>query len=1122
MADNLTQRYDDDDTNESLPIRLVDIGGVLHAVSILADSAGTLWDTVPVSAASLPLPTGASTEALQTTGNTALAAIQTSVELLDNAVSGNELQVDIVGALPAGTNNIGDVDVLSVIPGTGATNLGKAADSAAGATDTGVAPLAVRDDALSALTPAEGDYAPLRVDATGALWTAISGTVTVGSHAVTNAGTFAVQVDGAALTALQLIDDAVYTGGTGTPSKGIGVLGSDGTNPQFISVNSSGHVNIADGGNAITVDGTVAVSGTVTVDLGVNNDVTVTGSVTANAGTNLNTSALALESGGNLAAAATSLATLDNIVSGSEAQVDIVAALPAGTNNIGDVDVASIAAGDNNIGNVDIVTVPADPFGANADAASATGSISAKLRFIASTGIPITGTVTVGSHAVTNAGTFAVQAAQSGTWTVDLGATDNAVLDAIAASLAGTLTVGSHAVTNAGTFAVQVDGSALTALQLLDDVVYVDDADWTATTSKHTLIGGVYQSAPGTITDGDTGPLRVNANGALHVAIVSGAGSGGTASDDDADFTAGTTSGTPTMGVYESSPSTVTDGDLGIVGITQNRAMRVFVDNTINCAVSNQGIFPVQVDGAALTALQLIDDAVQTEDAAHSTGDKGMFVLAVRSDTAASTSGTDGDYTALITDSSGRLHVNVGNTLTVASHAVTNAGTFAVQAAQSGTWTVDLGATDNAVLDAIAASLAILDDIVSGTEAQVDIVAALPTGDNTVGRVKLTDGTDVADVLDLTNSNPLTVAIVDGDGTQITSFGGGTQYAVDAALGANPTGTLAIGIRDDALSALGPAEGDAIGLRVDANGALWVTVSGTVTVGSHAVTNAGTFAVQAAQSGTWNITDISGTISLPTGASTLAEQQSQTTHLATIASAVQTEDVAHSTGHKGVFALAVRSDTAAATGANGDYVALITDSAGKLHVNVGNLVTVGGTVDIGSGTVVIAGQVTDDAAFSPAVNTVVPVGFFCDESSTDSVDEGDGGAARMTANRQQIVTVRPNANGEGLDTFRSIDIDETEEEVKGTAGKLYGYYFFNAAASTRYLKFYDNTAAGTTVGTTTPKLTFPLPAGAAGHIEFTNGIPFGTGITVAATTGLADNDTGAPSANDVIINVMYK
>ena len=58
-------------------------------------------------------------------------------------------------------------------------------------------------------------------------------------------------------------------------------------------------------------------------------------------------------------------------------------ALVAGTANIGDVDVLTIAAGDNNIGNVDIVTVPADPFGVDADAASATGSISAKLKGIA-------------------------------------------------------------------------------------------------------------------------------------------------------------------------------------------------------------------------------------------------------------------------------------------------------------------------------------------------------------------------------------------------------------------------------------------------------------------------------------------------------------------------------------------------------------------------------------------------------------------------------------------------------------------------------------------------------------------------------------------------------------------
>ena len=57
------------------------------------------------------------------------AAIKTAVETIDNAISGNEMQVDVVGALPAGTNaigklaansgvDIGDVDVTSSVTST--------------------------------------------------------------------------------------------------------------------------------------------------------------------------------------------------------------------------------------------------------------------------------------------------------------------------------------------------------------------------------------------------------------------------------------------------------------------------------------------------------------------------------------------------------------------------------------------------------------------------------------------------------------------------------------------------------------------------------------------------------------------------------------------------------------------------------------------------------------------------------------------------------------------------------------------------------------------------------------------------------------------------------------------
>jgi hypothetical protein len=78
--------------------------------------------------------------------------------------------VRVASPLPAGTNNIGDVDILSIVPGTGATALGKAIDTATGSTDTGVLILATRDDSLTTLTPSDGDNVQVRTDSVGRLW----------------------------------------------------------------------------------------------------------------------------------------------------------------------------------------------------------------------------------------------------------------------------------------------------------------------------------------------------------------------------------------------------------------------------------------------------------------------------------------------------------------------------------------------------------------------------------------------------------------------------------------------------------------------------------------------------------------------------------------------------------------------------------------------------------------------------------------------------------------------------------------------------------------------------------------------------------------------------------------
>lgn len=114
----------------------------------------------------------------------------------------------------------------------------------------------------------------------------------------------------------------------------------------------------------------------------------------------------------------------------------------------------------------------------------------------------------------------------------------------------------------------------------------------------------------------------------------------------------------------------------------------------------------------------------------------------------------------------------------------------------------------------------------------------------------------------------------------------------------------------------------------------------------------------------------------------------------------------------------------------------------------------------------------------------------------------------------------------GLLVFRSIDLDESEEQVKGSAGQVYGLWFTNTATSTRYLKFYNATEANVTVGTTTPVITLGLPGNTtdeiSGVFSTAYGLQFDTAICVAATTGLADNDTGAPAANDVLVNIFYK
>lgn len=94
-----------------------------------------------------------------------------------------------------------------------------------------------------------------------------------------------------------------------------------------------------------------------------------------------------------------------------------------------------------------------------------------------SVAVPITDNS--GSLTVDNAGTFAVQSAQSGTWTVQPGNTANTTAWKVDGSAVtqpvSVASIPSHAVTNAGTFAVQATiASGATAIAKAEDVASAD------------------------------------------------------------------------------------------------------------------------------------------------------------------------------------------------------------------------------------------------------------------------------------------------------------------------------------------------------------------------------------------------------------------------------------------------------------------------------------------------------------------------------------------------------------------------------------------------------------------------------------------------------------------------
>jgi hypothetical protein len=115
----------------------------------------------------------------------------------------------------------------------------------------------------------------------------------------------------------------------------------------------------------------------------------------------------------------------------------------------------------------------------------------------------------------------------------------------------------------------------------------------------------------------------------------------------------------------------------------------------------------------------------------------------------------------------------------------------------------------------------------------------------------------------------------------------------------------------------------------------------------------------------------------------------------------------------------------------------------------------------------------------------------------------------------------------GLSFGYTLDLDETPQSIKGSAGTLHQLRITNRTASERYVRLYNIASGSVTVGTSTIALTLVVPANADDYtVTIENfgpyGIGFSTAISIAATTSFADNDMGAPGTNDLVVSWLYK
>lgn len=567
--------------------------------------------------------------------------------------------------------------------------------------------------------------------------------------------------------------------------------------------------------------------------------------VTANAGTNLNTSALALDTSVNgilRAQGSTTSGETGPLVQGAvttaaptytTGQTNPLSLTTAGALRVdassspisGTVSVSNLPTTvDTNYGTVGASTIRSAAQIGNTTGAAlfGAGTTTAQvLRVVLptdQTAIPVTQSTSPWVVSGT------VAATQSGTWTTGRTWTLASGTDSIAAVQSGTWTVTANAGTNLNTSALALEsGGNLASIKTNTDNLNLAQASTTSGQKGNLILGAVTTAAP-TYTTAQSNPLSLTTAGALRV---------------DASGSTQPISGTVTV---SNLPTTV-DTNYGTVGASTLRSAAQ-IGNATGAALF----------GAGTTTAQVLRVVLPTDQTAIPVTQSGAWTVTANAGTNLNTSAlaldtsVNGILRAQGSTTSGETGPLIQGAVTTAAPTYTTAQTNPLSLTTAGALRVDGSGSTQPI---------------SGT------VAATQSGAWTTGRTwTLASGTD-------------SIAAV-----QSGTWNIGTVTTITNPVAATQSGTWTVQQGTPPWSVVGAA---ASGASKSGNpvqiGSVFNTTQPTVTTGqaveSQATARGGLIVATGVDA--FNINNITGTVSLPTGASTSALQTTGNTSLSTIA-----------------------------------------------------------------------------------------------------------------------------------------------------------------------------------------------------------------------------------------------